>query len=154
MDQRPENSIGYATGKDMNLIRTNINNIDYSMTGTMYRRPQLKPSIYEHNMAPKATANEFVNVPYEDDDDDIIPNWVPLDRVIEKVLTTFDYEGLRGDELSFKENTFIYVIKKNDDHWYEGIMQNEMGEVIQGLYPYNYAKCVKRYVEESRITQC
>ena len=64
--------------------------------------------------------------------DDIIPNWVPIDRCIEKVITTYDYEGLREDELSFKENMYIYVIKKNDDHWYEGIMKNENGDIIQG----------------------
>jgi hypothetical protein len=27
---------------------------------------------------------------------------------------------------------YIYVIKKNDDHWYEGIMKNENGEVVIG----------------------
>lgn len=67
------------------------------------------------------------------DDDGIIPNWVPIDRCLEKVITTYDYEGLRDDELSFKENMFIYVIKKNDDHWYEGIMKTENGNIIQGI---------------------
>jgi len=67
-----------------------------------------------------------------DDEDDIIPNWVPIDRCIEKVITTYDYEGEQADELSFKENMYIYVIKKNDDHWYEGIMKNENGEVVIG----------------------
>ena len=27
---------------------------------------------------------------------------------------------------------YIYVIKKNDDHWYEGIMKNEMGNIVSG----------------------
>jgi hypothetical protein len=67
------------------------------------------------------------------DDDGIIPNWVPIDRCLEKVITTYDYEGLRDDELSFKENMFIYVIKKNDDHWYEGVMKTEDGRIIQGM---------------------
>ena len=63
--------------------------------------------------------------------DDLIPNWVPIDRCIEKVITTYDYEGLREDELSFKENMFIYVIKKNDDHWYEGIMKTNNGNIVK-----------------------
>ena len=41
------NSVSYASGKDMNIIRTNLNNIDYTTTGTIYRRPQLNPQIYE-----------------------------------------------------------------------------------------------------------
>ena len=63
--------------------------------------------------------------------DDLIPNWVPIDRCIEKVITTYDYEGLREDELSFKENMFIYVIKKNNDHWYEGIMKTNNGNIVK-----------------------
>jgi hypothetical protein len=90
----------------------------------------------------------------EDSDHDIIPNWVPIDKCLEKVITIFDYEGSRDDELSFKENMYIYVIKKNDDHWYEGIMRNESKQIVQGLYPSNYCKCVKRYVMDCRTTQC
>ena len=88
------------------------------------------------------------------DDDGIIPNWVPIDRCLEKVISTYDYEGLRDDELSFKENMFIYVVKKNDDHWYEGIMKTDQGNIVQGLYPYNYARCVRKFIEDSRVTQC
>ena len=90
----------------------------------------------------------------QESDDDIIPDWVPLDRCLEKVITTYDYEGRREDELSFRENMFIYVIKKNDDHWYEGIMKNENGDVIQGLYPYNYARCIRKYTDDSKVSQC
>ena len=43
----------------------------------------------------------------------------------------YDYEGLREDELSFKENMFIYVIKKNNDHWYEGIMKTNNGNIVK-----------------------
>ena len=230
-------SMGYASGKELGIIRTNLNNIDYASGGTMYRRPQLHPSIYDPgfvhqqlqqqqmpppppNMAdstasvysgaggsqhtlPPPPPHLFANMPVsggmvgmgehhlenqifagvdEDEDDendhDIIPNWVPIDKCLEKVVTIFDYERTRDDELSFKENMFIYVIKKNDDHWYEGIMKNEHGNIIQGkhnseikidnfinsfyseifyiigLYPYNYARCVKRYVVDCRTTQC
>lgn len=200
------NSVGYASGKDIGIIRTNLNNIDYATNGTIYRRPQLHSSIYEHaettNYAhnpsqiknqrsggninnnnnnssllsnassihglpppPVLFANQMglrsnLNQPDsssinngdpmdnlvfgdgdflatndfdEDVDDDLIPHWVPADRCIEKVITLFDYEGHRDDELSFKENMYIYVIKKNDDHWYEGVMKNENGEIVQGF---------------------
>lgn len=75
---------------------------------------------------------EGIARPADDEDHEIIPNWVPINRCIEKVITTFDYEGQRDDELSFKEKMYIYVIKKNDDHWYEGIMKNEMGNIVSG----------------------
>jgi len=189
-------------------IRTNLNNIDYATSGTMCRRPQLHPSIYEHsilandknvsmNQNVSMSQGEMFSIPkappllpphqyhqhhhhqqqpqqqqqnnqkyaydlnvasnFEFDqelDDDIIPDWVPLDRCLEKVVTTFDYEGLREDELSFKENMFIYVIKKNDDHWYEGIMKSENGNIIQGLYPYNYARCIRKYTDDSKVSAC
>ncbi|CAF0970828.1 unnamed protein product [Brachionus calyciflorus] len=223
------NSVGYSSGKDLGIIRTNLNNIDYATNGTIYRRPQLHSSIYERSISNSSQgensqygqgvknqvfnrqdsqksnqiANQsilsnassihglppppvlfsglrsnpdsssinngeinFGNVVFEnefmvgnnefddDEDDDFIPNWVPMERCLEKVITLFDYEGLRDDELTFKENMYIYVIKKNDDHWYEGIMKTENGDIVQGLYPYNYARCVKRFVEDSRVTQC
>ena len=91
-----------------------------------------------------------------DGEDNRIPHWVPLDRVIEKVVSTYDYQGVRADELSFRENQVIYVMKKNDDNWYEGIMQREDGEITTGLYPYNYARIIKTYLftENSRSSEC
>ena len=191
------NSVGYASGKEIGLIRTNLNNIDYASNGTMYRRSQLHSSLFERSLQNQANnmqsthqtrvnsivpnnnssiisnnssmnnalppppllfaastsneaqfqhnlndapnmdnlENEVFGVDYlagMEDEDGMIPEWVPIERCIEKVITTYDYEGLRDDELTFKENTYIYVIKKNDDHWYEGIMKNEHGQIIQG----------------------
>ena len=45
-----DGTVSYATGKEAclgNIIRTNLNNIDYATNGTIYRRPQLHPSLYE-----------------------------------------------------------------------------------------------------------
>lgn len=122
--------------------------------------PPPAPMLPSNNMfAPQALPDDEIGDEDDELDDDIIPNWVPIDKCLEKVVTIFDYEGSREDELSFKENMHIYVIKKNDDHWYEGIMKNQHGQIVQGLYPYNYARCVKRYAVSTgpvdcRTTQC
>ena len=61
-------------------------------------------------------------------------DWVP--RVfLEKVVAMYDYSAARYDELSFQENAVIYVVKKNDDGWYEGVLNG-----ITGLFPGNYVE--------------
>jgi hypothetical protein len=37
--------------------------------------------------------------------------------------------------LSFKEGEIIYVLKKNSDGWYEGVM-----DAMTGLFPGNYVE--------------
>ncbi|XP_023557732.1 abl interactor 1 isoform X10 [Octodon degus] len=54
--------------------------------------------------------------PYADGD----PAWAPK-NYIEKVVAIYDYTKDKDDELSFMEGAIIYVIKKNDDGWYEGV---------------------------------
>lgn len=51
------------------------------------------------------------------------------------VIAIYDYTANRDDELSFQENSVIYVVKKNDDGWYEGVMEG-----ITGLFPGNYVE--------------
>lgn len=51
------------------------------------------------------------------------------------VVAIYDYSAARDDELSFQENSVIYVVKKNDDGWYEGVMEG-----ITGLFPGNYVE--------------
>jgi len=108
---------------------------------------------------PEFLANEGGDddtIAFVEEDHDVIPPWVPLERLLEKVVTTYGYVGLRDDELSFKENTVVYVLKKNDDHWYEGVMQDDVtGQIFTGLYPFNYARSVRKYVnEEKRSSEC
>ncbi|XP_013772720.1 abl interactor 2-like isoform X1 [Limulus polyphemus] len=62
------------------------------------------------------------------------PDWAPK-TYIEKVIAIYDYMADKDDELSFTENALIYVIKKNDDGWYEGICDG-----ITGLFPGNYVE--------------
>ncbi|XP_053208238.1 abl interactor 2-like isoform X2 [Panonychus citri] len=51
------------------------------------------------------------------------------------VIAVYDYIAQADDELSFSENSVIYVIKKNEDGWYEGVMDG-----ITGLFPGNYVE--------------
>ena len=72
-------------------------------------------------------------VPEEED----LPGWVPK-NYIEKVVAIYDYYADKEDELSFQESSVIYVLKKNDDGWWEGVMDG-----ITGLFPGNYVEhCV------------
>ena len=51
------------------------------------------------------------------------------------VIAIYDYQADKEDELSFSENSVIYVLKKNDDGWYEGILNGRTG-----LFPGNYVE--------------
>ncbi len=95
--------------------------------------------------------SENQKIEFVDEDDDIIPNWVPLDRCLEKVITTYDYERTREDELSFKENMVIYVVKKNDDLWYEGIMKHDNGNVFQGKN-FDYSIILNQKIQPSFVS--
>lgn len=54
------------------------------------------------------------------------------------VVAIYDYYADKEDELSFQESSVIYVLKKNDDGWWEGVMDG-----ITGLFPGNYVEpCV------------
>jgi abl interactor 2 len=54
------------------------------------------------------------------------------------VVAIYDYYADKDDELSFQESAVIYVLKKNDDGWWEGVMDG-----ITGLFPGNYVEpCV------------
>ena len=58
---------------------------------------------------------------------------------IATVIAAFDYTKDKHDELTFREGAIIYVIKKNDDGWYEGIMDG-----TRGLFPGNYVEVIKQ----------
>ncbi|XP_041371372.1 abl interactor 1-like isoform X2 [Gigantopelta aegis] len=61
---------------------------------------------------------------------DLVP-----EQYIEKVVAIYDYSADKADELSFAENAVIYVIKQNDDGWWEGVMNG-----TTGLFPSNYVE--------------
>uniref|UniRef100_A0A673NGQ0 Abl interactor 2-like n=1 Tax=Sinocyclocheilus rhinocerous TaxID=307959 RepID=A0A673NGQ0_9TELE len=75
--------------------------------------------------------------PYAEED----PPWAPQ-TYLEKVVAIYDYMRDKEDELSFQEGDIIYVIKKNDDGWYEGVMSG-----TTGLFPGNYVESIMHYTE-------
>ncbi|XP_043920485.1 LOW QUALITY PROTEIN: abl interactor 1 [Protopterus annectens] len=75
--------------------------------------------------------------PYADGD----PAWAPK-NYLEKVVAIYDYTKDKEDELSFMEGAIIYVIKKNDDGWYEGVSNG-----VTGLFPGNYVEGVMHYAD-------
>merc|ERR1712098_817462 len=64
----------------------------------------------------------------------VLPGWVPK-NYLEKVVAIYDYNADKEDELTFQEGQVIYVLKKNDDGWWEGVMEG-----ITGLFPGNYVE--------------
>ncbi|XP_061821170.1 abl interactor 1a isoform X15 [Nerophis lumbriciformis] len=77
------------------------------------------------------------NDPYADSD----PQWAPKNYV-EKVVAIYDYSRDKEDELSFMEGSIIYVVKKNDDGWYEGVSNG-----VTGLFPGNYVESIIHYAD-------
>ncbi|XP_049913191.1 abl interactor 1a isoform X8 [Epinephelus moara] len=75
--------------------------------------------------------------PYADGD----PQWAPKNYV-EKVVAIYDYTKDKDDELSFMEGAIIYVIKKNDDGWFEGVSNG-----VTGLFPGNYVESIMHYAD-------
>ncbi|KAM4608797.1 abl interactor 2-like isoform 9-T9 [Polymixia lowei] len=75
--------------------------------------------------------------PYAEED----PPWAPT-TYLEKVVAIYDYMADKEDELSFQEGAIIYVIKKNEDGWYEGVMN-----ATTGLFPGNYVESIMHYAD-------
>ncbi|TKR68127.1 hypothetical protein L596_024156 [Steinernema carpocapsae] len=61
-------------------------------------------------------------------------NYAPM-NYIEKAVALYDYEAEKEDELTLRENCIVYVVRKNDDGWYEGVLDG-----VTGLFPGNYVQ--------------
>lgn len=123
--------------------------------------PPPPPEQEEHPQFGRPTPSGGAIMPIVPDEEDL-PGWVPK-NYIEKgmlqchfvssrvfrqghyimvyalvVVAIYDYYADKEDELSFQESSVIYVLKKNDDGWWEGVMDG-----ITGLFPGNYVEpCV------------
>uniref|UniRef100_A0A672PMB8 Abl interactor 1-like n=1 Tax=Sinocyclocheilus grahami TaxID=75366 RepID=A0A672PMB8_SINGR len=83
------------------------------------------------------TALVHYNDPYADGE----PHWAPK-SYLEKVVAIYDYTKDKDDELSFMEGAIIYIIKKNDDGWFEGLCNG-----VTGLFPGNYVESIMHYAD-------
>ncbi|XP_041099999.1 abl interactor 1 isoform X2 [Polyodon spathula] len=95
--------------------------------------PPPPPTDYEDEEAAVVQYSD----PYADGD----PAWAPK-SYIEKVVAIYDYSKDKEDELSFNEGAIIYIIKKNDDGWYEGNCNG-----VTGLFPGNYVESIMHYAD-------
>ncbi|MCJ8732704.1 hypothetical protein PDJAM_G00214400 [Pangasius djambal] len=100
---------------------------------SMFQEVQPPPPPLEDYEEEESSVVEYSD-PYAEED----PPWAPC-AYLEKVVAIYDYAQDKEDELSFQEGAIIYVIKKNDDGWYEGVMNG-----TTGLFPvvaiYDYAQ--------------
>lgn len=98
--------------------------IDYSLLDDVGHGVKLPPS-------------QPASQPFERQDTE--PDWAPK-NYIEKVIALYDYTKEKPDELNLCENAIIYVTKKNEDGWYEGVLDGE-----EGLFPCNYVEPLRDY---------
>lgn len=63
-------------------------------------------------------------------------DWIPK-VYIEKAVALYDYDAEKPDELTLRENNVVYVLRKNDDGWYEGVLNG-----CTGLFPGNYVQAI------------
>ncbi|XP_058249222.1 abl interactor 2a isoform X8 [Hemibagrus wyckioides] len=94
------------------------------------------PPLEDYEEEEESSVVEYSD-PYAEED----PPWAPC-AYVEKVVAIYDYTQDKEDELSFQEGAIIYVIKKNDDGWYEGVMNGSTG-----LFPGNYVESIMHYTE-------
>ncbi|XP_035500446.1 abl interactor 2b isoform X19 [Scophthalmus maximus] len=99
--------------------------------------PPPPPDDYEDDEDEEESAVVEYSDPYAEED----PPWAPR-TYLEKVVAIYDYSRDKEDELSFQEGAIIYVIKKNDDGWYEGVMNS-----TTGLFPGNYVESIMHYAD-------
>lgn len=100
------------------------------------------PPYQEHPLPPPEFIDDNDDIGYRQEEDPYAatgpnfaqPEWVP-EHYLEKVIAIYDYNAEKEDELSFFENSVIYVLKKNDDGWYEGVLNG-----LTGLFPGNYVE--------------
>uniref|UniRef100_A0A671TVG2 Abl interactor 2 n=1 Tax=Sparus aurata TaxID=8175 RepID=A0A671TVG2_SPAAU len=99
--------------------------------------PVSSPQPVEDGHEEEDSAVVEYNDPYAEED----PPWAPR-NYLEKVVAIYDYTADKEDELSFQEGAIIYVIKKNEDGWYEGVMS-----ATTGLFPGNYVESIMHYAD-------
>ncbi|KAI8045579.1 hypothetical protein M5D96_001761 [Drosophila gunungcola] len=119
----------------MHTLGRNINSLNFARPGSQSPPlPPPPPPEDEHQDFGRprtSTGPQLAPIVPEDQN---LPGWVPK-NFIEKVVAIYDYYADKDDELSFQESSVLYVLKKNDDGWWEGVMDG-----VTGLFPGNYVE--------------
>jgi len=146
IDQREYTTLPLQTSHPQQQVTQN--QIPLGATGIPFRQRDILPMsnqqmIYAENKGlglPTGPASPPLPPPPQmDNTDDYGVSLIPK-NYLEKVIAVYDYAAEREDELSFQENSVIYVLKKNDDGWWEGMMNG-----VTGLFPGNYVEpCVRQ----------
>ncbi|XP_058470257.1 abl interactor 2-like isoform X1 [Solea solea] len=97
---------------------------------------QSEPEVPLQKCAEDSAVMEFSD-PYAEED----PPWAPR-TYLERVVAIYDYTADKEDELSFQEGAVIYVVQKNEDGWFEGVMN-----LTTGLFPGNYVESIMHYTD-------
>ncbi|EAW70338.1 abl interactor 2, isoform CRA_d [Homo sapiens] len=128
--------------------RTNIRHHGYCghVSDTPPPPPPVEEPVFDESPPPPPPPEDYEEeeaavVEYSDPYAEEDPPWAPR-SYLEKVVAIYDYTKDKEDELSFQEGAIIYVIKKNDDGWYEGVMNG-----VTGLFPGNYVESIMHYSE-------
>lgn len=95
--------------------------------------PDMPPPMMNSDMLPPPPPQE---ISFGSNSSDVVqePSWAPS-TYVEKVVVIYDYSAENSDELSLKEDEVVYIVKKNDDGWYEGVSNGKTG-----LFPGNYVE--------------
>ncbi|XP_016340383.1 abl interactor 1-like isoform X3 [Sinocyclocheilus anshuiensis] len=142
-----ENSGGSSIGIPIAIPTPSIpNSVPVADTPTLPPPPDDMPMFDEAPPPPPPPPVDFEDeeaavVQYSDPYADGDPHWAPK-SYIEKVVAIYDYTKDKGDELSFMEGAIIYIIKKNDDGWFEGVCNG-----VTGLFPGNYVESIMHYTD-------
>jgi len=120
-----------GSGSDPSYGRQNSAGSASASGGTGYSRQASVTSMGSQGPGPGPTRDLAGVVVAQDL---TLPGWVPK-NYLEKVVAIYDYNADKEDELTFQEGQIIYVLKKNDDGWWEGVMEG-----ITGLFPGNYVE--------------
>ncbi|KAL1021854.1 hypothetical protein UPYG_G00018900 [Umbra pygmaea] len=113
--------------------------------------PPMEEAVFEEPTPPPPPPEDYEDDEEEEEESAVVeysdpyaeedPPWAPR-TYMEKVVAIYDYAADKEDELSFNEGAIIYVIKKNDDGWYEGVMSG-----TTGLFPGNYVESIMHYAD-------
>ncbi|CEF65391.1 Abelson interacting protein [Strongyloides ratti] len=101
--------------------------------------PQLFNSQFYNNIQSSIGSNDFNHITSINQHSNEIssinePSWAPV-TYIEKGVVIYDYDADKPDELTLREGNIVYILRKNDDGWNEGVMDG-----TTGLFPGNYVK--------------